>query len=273
MSDAPRISESITPGWVLNKIKRLATRLWRRDFIRRRPRFYQPPDGVDAPSYSIAYNTYGAYCVPNNSIHRPAARAVMAGRIWEEATLKIIAAHIAKGDVVHAGTFFGDFLPFLATRLSPEARLWSFEPNRGNFNAAKITVAIGGFGNIELINAGLGAQDGSANLVVKNNRGLDLGGASFISTEIADAERTDSVRVYAIDKIVPAERHVSVIQLDIEGFEEAALTGALDTIARCRPLILVETAPSDEWFKANLAPLGYRIDGEVDENTIFRSVV
>jgi hypothetical protein len=34
-----------------------------------------------------------------------------------------------------------------------------------------------------------------------------------------------------------------VIHLDVEGYERAALEGARKTIARCRPLLVLETLP------------------------------
>ncbi len=40
---------------------------------------------------TIAYNQYGAYCVPLSSRHRPAAKAILDRRIWEPGTLKVIA--------------------------------------------------------------------------------------------------------------------------------------------------------------------------------------
>jgi hypothetical protein len=63
--------------------------------------------------------------------------------------------------------------------------------------------------------------------------------------------------VLRVDDVVPPDRTVSVLQLDVEGFEEQALDGAMDTIRRCRPLIILESLPRPEWMALQLAPLGY----------------
>jgi hypothetical protein len=64
-------------------------------------------------SYAIARNYHGQYCVPLASRHSPAARMVLAGDIREAATIDVLRA-AAPGDIVHAGAYFGDFLPALA---------------------------------------------------------------------------------------------------------------------------------------------------------------
>lgn len=72
----------------------------------------------------------------------------------------------------------------------------------------------------------------------------------------------------ALDRIVPADRRVAVIQLDVEGHEQYALEGAKATIERCRPLIVLETLPEPAWVADELAPLGYERDGSVDRNVV-----
>lgn len=275
VSDSGRQSETITAGWIANKVRRLALRAWRRDFIRRRPKFAAPLNGSGGPGSSggsgvvVAYNPYGAYCVPLNAVHRPAARAIMGGRIWEAGTLDYLGAHMGDGDVVHAGASFGDFLPFLSARAAPSAMVWAFEPNAENYRAAQLTCALGALGNIRLTQAGLGAAPGGATMVVKNNRGLDLGGASYIADAAVDDARTQDIAIVSLDAFIPKDRAVSIIQLDVEGFETPALAGALALIARTRPRILLETPPDDKWIAAHLSPLGYGHAGCVDDNHIF----
>jgi hypothetical protein len=48
------------------------------------------------------------------------------------------------------------------------------------------------------------------------------------------------VDVVAIDEIVPETRSVSLIHLDVEGFEDFAILGAAKTIARCKPKLIIE---------------------------------
>ena len=59
------------------------------------------------------------------------------------------------------------------------------------------------------------------------------------------------------------------MQLDVEGYEQQALAGAMRTIIRCRPILILENLPERHWFEANILRLGYRETGKLHENFIF----
>lgn len=262
--------QKLTAGWVWRKCGRLWRRLLDRDFIRRRPKKIWPFPGADIGAFAIAYNEYGAYCVPLLAAHRPATRYIMAGRVWENETLKVMRENIGDGDVVHAGASFGDFFPLLSKSVSLGAHIWTFEPNLLNYKAAMLTLQINEIDNVTLKRAGLGAEEKSGSLVVENSRGIALGGASYVSEDVSFEQETEEISIVVLDKIIPADRHIDLIQLDVEGYEEQALNGALNIINRCRPVLIVETRPSDEWIRANLRGLGYEFAGQVDENYIYK---
>jgi FkbM family methyltransferase len=221
----------------------------------------------------IAYNRYGAYCVPLSSRHRPVAQKILAGKIWEPGTIEILMSHCEDGDIVHAGTFFGDFLPALSQSCVPGAKVWAFEPNPENYRCALVTNYINGAQNIELMNAGLGERLGSLCMATADAGGRSLGGASRIVEKNHNSSegRAITVKCVAIDEIVPPDRKVSIIQLDVEGFEKPALSGALMTIQRCRPTIILETLPEESWLSENILQLGYRIAENVHGNTVLRN--
>ena len=95
-------------------------------------------------------------------------------------------------------------------------------------------------------------------------------------TEDIDEKRLATVDIVTVDEVVPPERMVSIIQFDVEGFEKEALTGALMTIHRCKPTIVLEQLPEEGWFSKNILSLGYRIVGVAGEkshkNTILSAV-
>ena len=222
---------------------------------------------------SMAYNKYGGYCVPLSSSHRPAAKTILSGDIWEPKTIEFLMSCCGAGDIVHAGTFFGDFLPALSQSSAQGGRIWAFEPNPENYRCAFITTHINGLQNVELINAGLGERRGFLQMVTSDTHGMSLGGASRMVQE-TDEDNTEgaiTVEVVAIDEVIPSERKISIIQLDVEGFEKPALAGALKIIRRCKPILILESLPDEEWLSTNILQLGYRIAGEADENTILIS--
>jgi FkbM family methyltransferase len=228
---------------------------------------------ADVPDSVLAENEHGSYCVPRSSLHRPVSRTIRESRVWEAETLDLVRGADPAGDVVHAGTFFGDFIPALARSRSDGALVWAFEPNRENYRCASATISLNKLENVVLRNAGLDTASGSALLATSDRDGLPLGGASRVIRNRARARWTDSeeIDLVAVDDVLGEDRDVAVIQLDVEGHEQDALTGALRTIARCRPLIVLETPPPPSWIEEHLAPLGYRVAGEVNANTVVRS--
>ena len=70
--------------------------------------------------------------------------------------------------------------------------------------------------------------------------------------------------------MLDAERRVALIHLDVEGHEQSALSGALGTIARSRPTIVVDALPDAGWLAEHLEPLGYTLQGTVNINHVLR---
>jgi len=225
------------------------------------------------PDCALASNEHGRYCVPRSSWHRPVSRAIAQARVWEPDTLELARGVDPGGDIVHAGTFFGDFLPALARSRGDGATVWAFEPSAENYRCARITTLLNGLDNVVLRHAALGAERGSALLQTSNDAGLPAGGGSHIVEDpvrIGGSPGHERVDLLAIDDVLGDERAVALVQLDVEGHEQPALAGAMRTIQRCRPLIVLESMPDSAWIAEHLTPLGYRVSGAVDANTVLR---
>ena len=210
-----------------------------------------PSETMRNTGFRVAANRYGRYCVPDPSSWRPASQCVLQGAVWEEKTIEFVRNHAGLGDIIHAGAFFGDFLPALSQALAPGCTLWAFEPNPDNYSAASETCRLNALDNVILHNAALGSKKGVATMKVREG-GRAIGGMSAIVEKMtAPFDDHISVPVERIDDVV-SNRHISIIHLDIEGYEEPALEGALQTICQCRPIIILETVPA-EWCRARLA--------------------
>jgi FkbM family methyltransferase len=226
-----------------------------------------------AEEHLSASNEHGSYCVPSSSRHRPVSQAILQSRVWEADTLDLLRGVDSDGDIVHAGTFFGDFLPALARSRTGGALIWAFEPSAENHRCTERTIELNALENVRLARAGLDVAGGVAQLATADREGVPLGGASRVIRDASRARwfRNEEIGLVSVDETVGPERLVAAIHLDVEGHEQAALTGALETIARCRPLIVVETLPDTSWIEENLAPLGYRLEGQVNINHVLRA--
>jgi FkbM family methyltransferase len=220
------------------------------------------------PEYLVARNEYGLYSIPVESRDRPAARTVLGGEVWEPATAALIAEHGRRGDVVTAGAYFGDMLPAAA---AGGHTVYAAEPNPVNFAAAVSTLEANEIDNVRLVNAGFGAKPGTAVLEVADAAGTAHGGGSWILSRRRRSRRAATriaCAVTTIDDVVAPDALVSLVHLDVEGFESQALLGAGRTLARCKPDLLLETWPRLGRAAWMLRALGYRKIGEMDTNVL-----
>jgi len=238
------------------------------------PKHAKPLVDVGCLSGMIAYNKFGGYCVPLTSIQRPALQATLRGLVWEEETVEFIRANSGGGDIIHAGTYFGDFLPALSQGCDADAVVWAFEPNPQNFLCAEITCLINKLDNVKLYNAGLGQSETSGVMNTIDSKGRSMGGSSTIIDKDSDIESayTETIKIVSLDSLIPGDRHISLLQLDVEGYEKQVLLGGMDMIKRCSPILVLENPlPDSSWLEQNIFSLGYAVTGEVQGNSILQN--
>lgn len=195
----------------------------------------------------------------------------MQGKVWEEETVQFMCQHAGEGDIVHAGTSFGDMLPGLSSACCANGVIWAFEPNAISHAAAKMTLQINQTTNVILSHAALGEREMVTGILVRDASGRNMAGMSRIVTDQNHPQHlTEPVRVMALDQTIPSHRQVSLIHLDVECYEVQALQGAIEIIRAQRPLLVIETVPKQPWFEqVILNELGYRVLKKLDGNTAF----
>ena len=172
-----------------------------------------------------------------------------------------------KGDIIHAGAFFGDFIPGLSKGLSRNAQLWAFEPNPVNHAAAEQTVALNKLKNVTLTNAALSNRDGELLFKTRDKDGNALGGVShFVEKKGPGVE---AVKAVMLDYTVPLDRKVSILQLDVEGHEAEALMGAYHIINRWQPILILEYFDKIGFLHRHFRNVAYERVGKVHGNVVF----
>jgi FkbM family methyltransferase len=217
----------------------------------------------------IAKNRYGSYSIPRDCIDRPAVRKVIDGEVWEPETIDFIVSAVGDGDIVHAGAFFGDMLPALSAAVQIDAIVWAFEPSAASSVHAQRTIELNELKNVRLARAALGEKNEQRSLVTRSPEGIVLGGSSHVLRGITERFGTiEPIQTVAIDSVIPPQRSVTVIHLDVERYEMEAVTGGMETIRRCRPVLVLEAAPPP--LRSALAQMKYVLAAKADHNKIFR---
>jgi FkbM family methyltransferase len=226
----------------------------------------------------IGENEFGKYCVPESSIRNIAANCCMRGLVQEHRTIRFIMDNCSGGDVVHAGAYFGDFLPGLSSGMDPGREVFAFEPCLEHYECAVKTLELNEIDNVRLYNFALGNRKCSVRLRT-HVLGVHEGGRAKIipSGWLKDEDGIEEIKVTTIDSIIKAP--VSVIHLDVEHYEKQALIGGMGTIKKYLPIIIIENIgvhPLNEdngrWLFNAITPMGYRKYASVDQNVVFKVV-
>lgn len=173
-----------------------------------------------------------------------------------------LAAHLNHGDTFYdVGANIGFFTLIAAKIVGPEGRAVAFEPLPANVEQLRRNVALNNFANVTVIAAAISDRESMGQFSL-GRRARDAG--KLVETD----SRGESIQVpvTTIDAAVSSTflRPPTVMKIDVEGEEINALTGALDTIVRHRPTMLVEVhwlgARFRDFVDETLIPLSYRAE-------------
>jgi FkbM family methyltransferase len=196
--------------------------------------------------------------------------AVYSRAIFETSLTEALWRLVSPGDtVVDGGANIGYATSILAARVGPIGKVHSFEPNPRAFGELAKNVEAwkkrGQRDSFVLHEEALGARPGTATLHVPDSFEWNGGRASIESESapIAEAGSRIEVKVVSLDQVFPKAENLSVVKLDLEGFELEALKG-MESILRERRVghIVFEEmddypAPTHEF----LQKVGYSVFG------------
>lgn len=155
------------------------------------------------------------------------------------------------GTAIDGGAHVGTWVPRLAAMYR---RVVAFEPAQENFDFLRSNVSR--LPNVVLRQEALGSEPGDARISRVPGRDTNSG-------QYALSSHGDLVKVSTVDCL--GLRDLSLLKLDLEGFELYALLGATNTIRECRPVIVIEEAGwgvlhnvPDRAASAYLLGFGYR---------------
>ena len=143
--------------------------------------------------------------------------------------------------VLDVGANVGYFTLMAASLVGASGAVYSWEPSPSNARALSASQLANGFKNIEIIQAA--AADRTA--LLRYYRASSNGNVSDVIAESPeDVLSAETVTALRIDDVVPRTVRVDFVKIDVEGYEFKALSGALNTLQRSRPVIVSEFSPA-----------------------------
>ncbi|WP_425097819.1 FkbM family methyltransferase [Tropicibacter sp. S64] len=223
--------------------------------------------------YRVCVNEFGFYCVPKAYEKRKLPKVLARGEVYEPNTLRLMQRRTGLGDIVTGGAFIGDFLPALSPFVAAGSRIVSFEPNPLSFAAAERTVALNNLPNVSLFPVAVGETPGQLPLQLSRKGGSATAARAKIVEK--ETDETVMVEVVTLDSLVEPHRRVSILHLDVEGFEKSALLGARRIISDNAPMIVLEAerpwqqAMYAEFLGEHFPDLGYGFCGGMERNGFY----
>lgn len=145
-----------------------------------------------------------------------------------------------KMQVLDLGANMGYFSLLAASIVGPAGRVYSWEPSPENVKLLLASKQLNQFSNIEIVQAAAGSTSGLLKYFPNFSNGLVM---PINNERPEDAIPAETVMALRIDDYLPPDAKIGFIKIDVEGFEYEALSGALETIQRCHPIIAAEFGP------------------------------
>lgn len=179
------------------------------------------------------------YFVPRYGAHRQVAKQILRRRYAAPELHHFVETVMTRrpGSMVHAGTFFGDMLPSFSRKTT--GLVYAFEPVLENYLLAREVTVENELRNVMLLHAGLGAGPAIAMIETLRPGRVHRGGSSKVITDPTRRSFSPQpITLLSIDQFAIGD--LTLIQLDVEGYELAVLQGAVETIKNHQPVIVVE---------------------------------
>jgi FkbM family methyltransferase len=141
--------------------------------------------------------------------------------------------------VVDIGANIGCLTMLLATLVESSGLVVAVEPNPENIKLLEASRRVNGFDQVQVIQAAAGRQTGLLALNVSHSNGI----TGELPANVDAIFATRPVPCFALDVILPKDKHFNLLKIDTEGAELNSLIGLSETIDRDRPVIVSEFSP------------------------------
>ena len=150
---------------------------------------------------------------------------------------------ITNSDIIDAGGFIGDSAIVLSDYT--KGNMYSFECCSNQFNLMKRTIQLNNRSNIVPVKLGLGDNEGSTEINILD----DMFSGNYVS-ESTNPGLKEIINITTVDKFVEENNlKVGLIKSDIEGMEQKMLQGAINTIKKYKPALIISIYHNaDDYF-------------------------
>jgi FkbM family methyltransferase len=182
-----------------------------------------------------------------DTVDRSITPWLLLGGYWETFVDDVLCALARPGGTfVDVGANMGYYTIKIGTKVGPQGRVYSFEPNPEMFGLLRDNVVVNAHAaRATLFEAAAGAVAGPAWL----NFQRSAPGGGRIELDGSGHDTRVEVSVVRVDDVLPGDCVADLIKIDVEGFEPLALAGMEALLARSPNAALVVEVTHDQWAR------------------------
>ena len=202
-------------------------------------------------SDSQVFTCHGALAGYRMSVDWSRYRSFVYGT-WEPKVVRVVTETVKAGmTIIDVGAHIGYYSLLFAKCAGPTGNIFAFEPLPGNFALLQKNVRLNHLQNVHLRNQAVFSRTQEITITVPDDQPNPGNGS------IHNETGTNHYRVEAValdDFCAELSLRPGLLKMDVEGSEYDVLTGAKETINRCRPDLLIELHHFDGNVAANRVP-------------------
>ncbi|HET7700069.1 MAG TPA: FkbM family methyltransferase [Candidatus Limnocylindria bacterium] len=141
--------------------------------------------------------------------------------------------------VLDVGANIGYYTMLSAALVGPSGSVTAIEPNPSCIKLLEASRRANGFAHVTVLQVAAGRDRGLLVLHGSHSNAM----TSAPPDDAGALIRSRTVPSFRIDDLVPADRKIDFVKIDVEGAEHNALSGAVGLIRRCHPTIVSEFSP------------------------------
>jgi len=181
---------------------------------------------------------------------------------YEPGCVRVLREHLSEGSVcVDVGANLGYFSILMAQIVGKRGQTIAFEPMPDTVELLRENVGVNRLENVIVVAAAASDESGSVQLLSGASEHVAKT-ASMVGYRLEGPAQTTLVRSLRLDDyFAGSARLPGLIKIDVEGAELMVLKGARETIARSRPVLIVEIhgwgSPGSQQVLDLLSEFGY----------------
>jgi FkbM family methyltransferase len=160
---------------------------------------------------------------------------------YEPNVVAVLERHLKPGmTIVDVGANLGYLTLISAKRVGDRGRVYAIEANPRNARLLLASLRLNAFDHVRLIPVAAGREPGVLSLSEDFSNGFTTAPSCDPSALLASS----LVPCVPLDAVIPRDREIDFVKIDIEGAEMNAVLGFRETIARDKPTIISEFCPA-----------------------------